>query len=66
MQCKPTGLYGVGWGKMSMVGQSESDDIFASEVKAKERMIMVMIMVLLMIMVMIMVLKSRVATFQTI
>ena len=29
----------VGWGKMSMVGQSESDDIFNSEVKAKALMI---------------------------
>ena len=31
--------YGVGWGKMSMVGQSESDDIFISGVKARELMI---------------------------
>ena len=27
------------WGKMSMVGQSESDDVFAFGVKAKELMI---------------------------
>ena len=26
----------VGWGKMSMVWQSESNDIFVSELKAKE------------------------------
>ena len=29
----------IGWGKTSMVGQSESDDIFVSELKAKELMI---------------------------
>ena len=29
-------LYRVGWGKTSMVGQSESDDTFVSELKAKE------------------------------
>ena len=29
----------VGWGKMSMVRQSESDDIIVSELKAKELMI---------------------------
>ena len=29
----------VGWGKMSMVGQSESDDIFVAELKANELMI---------------------------
>ena len=26
----------VGWGKVSMVGQSESDDIFVAELKVKE------------------------------
>ena len=29
----------VEWGRMSMVGQSDPDDIFAPEVKAKELMI---------------------------
>ena len=29
----------VGWGKMSMVGQSRSDDVFVSTVKAKKFMI---------------------------
>ena len=29
----------VGWGKMSMVGQSESDDVFVFGVKVKELMI---------------------------
>ena len=32
-------MYSVGSGKMSMVGQSESDDIFVSELKAKELII---------------------------
>ena len=32
-------LIRVGWGKMSMVGQSESDDTFVFELKAKERMV---------------------------
>ena len=30
------GVNRVGWGKMSMKGQSESDDIFVSELKANE------------------------------